>query len=167
MDWWIDCIHHPELQAITALSLNCTLYSSPLHTHLCPQSVTLSTSRFLVTDFNTRTITVSPKHTPDITALRCASLRSPTANWTELHSIIVMPQFLISIPLLPSSYPDRLASRNSTVSLPFLLNHLRVPSQETPSILLSVKVKVKVTLRLAIYRQSVRLDVKPLEILVI
>jgi hypothetical protein len=32
------CIHNSELQTITALPLICTLYSSPLHTHQCPQS---------------------------------------------------------------------------------------------------------------------------------
>jgi hypothetical protein len=75
-----------------------------------------------------------------------------------------MPQFLSSITLLPISYPGRLASRNSTDSLPFLLNHLQLPPQETLSIPpIKVKVKVKVTLRLAVYRQSVRLGVKPLE----
>jgi hypothetical protein len=46
-----------------------------------------------------------------------------------------MLQFLNSTPLLPSAYPGRLASGNSTDLLPFLLNHLRVPPQETPSIL--------------------------------
>jgi hypothetical protein len=46
-----------------------------------------------------------------------------------------MPQFLNSTPLLRSSHPGRLASRNSTDPLPFLLNHLRLPTQETPSVL--------------------------------
>jgi hypothetical protein len=39
-----------------------------------------------------------------------------------------MPQFNS---LLPGSYPSRLASRNSNDSLPFLLNYLSQPSQET------------------------------------
>jgi hypothetical protein len=65
-----------------------------------------------------------------------SSLHSQTFNSTELHSIILMPQFLNSTHLLPSSYPGRLASQNSTHSqLPSLLNHLRLLSQETSSIL--------------------------------
>jgi hypothetical protein len=63
-----------------------------------------------------------------------SSLHSQTSNSTELHSIILMPQFLTSAPLLPSSYPERLSSRNATNSLPFLLNRLRLPSRETLSI---------------------------------
>jgi hypothetical protein len=51
---------------------------------------------------------------------------------------------LNSIPLLPSSYPGRLASRNSTLHLTTLL----------------LLVKVKVTLRLLV-SQSVRLGVEP------
>jgi hypothetical protein len=47
--------------------------------------------------------------------------------------------------------------------LPFLLNHLRVPPPELEPIPDKVKVKVKVTLRRAVYRQSLRLGVKPLE----
>jgi hypothetical protein len=53
---------------------------------------------------------------------------------TEL-SIILIPQFLNSTPLLPSSYPGRLTSRNSTdTPLPSFLN-LPLLSQESPSIL--------------------------------
>jgi hypothetical protein len=40
-------------------------------------------------------------------------LHNQTFNSTELHSIILMPQFLNSIPLLPSSYPGRLPSSQS------------------------------------------------------
>jgi hypothetical protein len=48
------------------------------------------------------------------------SLHSQTFNSTELHPITLMPQFLSSTPLPPSSYPGRLESRNSTdsVSIP-------------------------------------------------
>jgi hypothetical protein len=45
-----------------------------------------------------------------------SSLHSQTFNSTELHSIILMPQFLNSISLLPSLYRGRHASRNSTDS---------------------------------------------------
>jgi hypothetical protein len=58
-----------------------------------------------------------------------SSLHSQTFDCTELHSAILMPQFLNSTPPL--------ASRNSTASLPFILNHFRLPSQKTPSIFLS------------------------------
>jgi hypothetical protein len=48
-----------------------------------------------------------------------------------------------------------------TISLPSLLSHLRLPSQETPSFL--TLVRVRLTLRLAPYRQSVHLGDKPLK----
>jgi hypothetical protein len=44
----------------------------------------------------------------------------------------------------------------------YLIHPLRLPSPETPSIL-TVKIKVKITLRLKVYSQSVRFGVKPLE----
>jgi hypothetical protein len=47
--------------------------------------------------------------------------------------------------------------------LPFLLDHLRLPSLELDPIPILVKVKAKVTLRQAVYRQLVRLGFKPLE----
>jgi hypothetical protein len=46
--------------------------------------------------------------------------------------------------------------------LPFLLSHHRLPSQE-PSSILFVIVRVRVTLRLVVYRQSVGLGAKPIE----
>jgi hypothetical protein len=74
-----------------------------------------------------------------------------------------MPQFLNSTPLFPSSHPGRLASRNSIDSqLPSLLTYLRLPPQETPSILFQPESEL-LTLRLAVYRQSARLGAKPLE----
>jgi hypothetical protein len=66
------------------------------------------TGRILVTDFNT--VCLRPCHLAYISLLN-------------------------SIHLLSSPYSGRLESRNST-SLPFLLNHLRLPSQETPSVLI-------------------------------
>jgi hypothetical protein len=48
--------------------------------------------------------------------------------------------------------------------LPSLLNHSTALSKDFPNYYSTkVKVKDKVTLRLAVYRQSVRLGVKPLE----
>jgi hypothetical protein len=76
--------------------------------------MTDSTSRLLAMDFNTGTITVLLNYTLQISRHYGARL---------------------SIPLLPNSYSGGLASRNSADSLPFLLNHLRLPSQETPSVL--------------------------------
>jgi hypothetical protein len=43
------------------------------------------------------------------------------------------------------------------------LLHTRLPSQEASSVLIQPSVKVRVTLRLAVYRQSVRLGDSPLE----
>jgi hypothetical protein len=67
-----DCIYwnltHTPL-GITSnrtLTLNSAVYSSLLQTHLCPLPVTLSASRFLVTDFNTGTVTFSLNHAPHI-----------------------------------------------------------------------------------------------------
>jgi hypothetical protein len=81
-------------------------------------------------DFNTGTMTLSQHYTLQIS--RYYSTRKVFSsqpdfqlNWTTLNNSDA------SIPLLPSSYRDRLASRNSTDSqLPFLLNHLRLPSKE-------------------------------------
>jgi hypothetical protein len=78
-----------ELQAITALSLNYTLYSSPLHTHYCSQSsLVVSWQRI----YNSLTVTA-------------AHIKS---SW---HSVIPF--------------------------VPFLLNHLRLPSPELGPVLLA------------------------------
>jgi hypothetical protein len=77
-------------------------------------------------DFNTGTITVSLNYTRKILryySTRKSSLHSQTFNNSDA-----------SIPLLPSSYSVRLASRNTTGFLPFLLNHLRLLSQKTLSV---------------------------------
>jgi hypothetical protein len=44
-----------------------------------------------------------------------------------------------------------------------LFSIIRLPSPETFSILILARVRVRVNLRLAVYRQSVHLDAKPLE----
>jgi hypothetical protein len=57
-------------------------------------------------------------------------LQSQAFNSTELHSIILMPQFLKSIPLLPNSCSGRLAFRILTDSLPSIFSHLRLLPKE-------------------------------------
>jgi hypothetical protein len=91
------------------------------HTQYRPQSLTLSTSHSLVTDFNTGRITISLwlQHT-----------------WSLLFTASFISCHLFSI--------------------------IRLPSPEILSILI-LAVKVKFTLRLAVYRQAVRLGVKPFE----
>jgi hypothetical protein len=122
----------------TALRLISALYSSLLQT-LVSSGYYISISQFLATDFNAGNITISLSYTLQISRTVAHTKSSPhsqTFSSTELHSIILMPQFLNSTSLLPSSYPDKLASGNSTDSqLPSLHNHLRLPSQEAPSIL--------------------------------
>jgi hypothetical protein len=68
-----------------------------------------------------RILTQKPQHSHWVThsyrgtiAHVKSSLYSQTFNSTEMHSIIPIPQFLSSTPLLPSSYPGKTASRNST-----------------------------------------------------
>jgi hypothetical protein len=95
----------------------------------------LSTSRFLVTDFNTGTIAGSLTHT-----LQVSLYYSTRRDFSSL------PDFQLHWPLSipPSSviYQLRNSQSNSllqlpTVSLPSPLNHLRLPTQETPLILSS------------------------------
>jgi hypothetical protein len=65
-----------------------TLYGSLTHTDYCPQSIIVSTSRFLATDFNTGTITVSLNYTPIRPSFTAALLQLTlyfTASRTELH----------------------------------------------------------------------------------
>jgi hypothetical protein len=87
VDLWATYTKHSELRVITALFLMYTLYSSPLHTHThyCPQSVTLSTSRFLVTDFNTGTITVSLNYTLQISWYHSTHKVSSSQPDFQLH----------------------------------------------------------------------------------
>jgi hypothetical protein len=130
---WLDLLtpytHHSELQAIRAQPLIFSLYNSLL------QSVIVSTIRFLAIDFNTGTITDSLSYTFQIsrycsTHKIFSSQPGSHLHWTSLNnSYAPVPQF-------STSTPGRLASRNSSDSLPFLLNHLRLLSQETPSILM-------------------------------
>jgi hypothetical protein len=82
------------------------------------------TSRILVTDFNTGTVTGSLNHTLQISlyysTYKVFSSQPDVQLPTELHSVILTPQFFKSVPLLPNSYPSGLASRNSTDSNDFL-----------------------------------------------
>jgi hypothetical protein len=107
--FWIAWLHlltpytqYWGLQAITALSLIYTLYSSPLHTTLGSQS-SLVVSRQRI--YNS------------LTATSNLTWRLLFTAYFLLAIILQLPipkTWLNSIPLLPSSYPGRLASRNST-----------------------------------------------------
>jgi hypothetical protein len=134
MDWmtgFIDTLHTPlGTTGNYSATANLRILQFTAANTSVLNLLTVSTIHFLATDFNTGTITVSLNYTLQISHVNC-SLHSRTLNSTELHSIILMPQFLTAAPLLPGSYYGRLVSRNSTNSLPFLLDHLRLPSQET------------------------------------
>jgi hypothetical protein len=52
LDWILKFIDLVNTQLLI------TLYRSLTHTDLCPESITVSPSRFLATDFNTGIITV-------------------------------------------------------------------------------------------------------------
>jgi hypothetical protein len=101
--------------------------------HKCPQSALVFTIRCQATDFKTGIITVSLSYTPKYRGTIAhvkSSLHSQTFNSTELHSIILMPQFLNSTPVIPASYPGSLACRNST-DLNGLLSHFSNSSART------------------------------------
>jgi hypothetical protein len=74
--WIGDSIYWP----LTHSRLVTAIYRSLTHTDLCPQSITVSTSRFLATDFNKGTITLSLQ----ISHIK-SSLHSPTFNWALLQ----------------------------------------------------------------------------------
>jgi hypothetical protein len=76
----------------------------------------------------------------DYTSLTVTAAHIKSFLHNQTFSITALSQFL-PIPLFPSPHPGRLPSRNST----------------------DLNVKVNVTLRLAVYRQLVRLGVKHLE----
>jgi hypothetical protein len=77
--------------------------------------------------------------------LPTANCQLPTANCQLRNSEF---NFLLQLP---------------AISLPRLLNHLRLPPPETQSVSQSVRVRVRVTLRLGVYCQSVRLGAEPHE----
>jgi hypothetical protein len=91
----------------TALPLIYTLSSSTLHIHLSSQSsLVVSWQRI----FNSLSVTTAYMKSSNH-ALRL--LHSQAFNSIEIHSVILMPQYLNSISPLPRSYPGRLTSRNS------------------------------------------------------
>lgn len=103
MDFLTPYTRHSELQAIAVLSLIYTHFIiKPLHTNYGSQSVTHSTSRFLVTHF--------------ITGTRTVSLNYGLQNHCIIAQINISVHSIISFLLL-------------------LLNHLLLPSQETPLVL--------------------------------
>jgi hypothetical protein len=67
--------------------LGSALYRSLTHTDLCPQSITYSSSRFLATDFNTETITVSLNYTLQISHIKFSFHSRTLAINSFLHSL--------------------------------------------------------------------------------
>jgi hypothetical protein len=60
----IGYIDHLQVVLLTTITLlRFPLFTVHCYTHLCPQSVTVPIVRFLATDFNTGTITVSLNYT--------------------------------------------------------------------------------------------------------
>jgi hypothetical protein len=78
--WTDDSIYRPLIQS----RLVSTLYRSLAHIDQCLQSITVSTSRFLATDFNTRIIIVSLNYTLQISHIKSSS-HSRTFNWAILQ----------------------------------------------------------------------------------
>jgi hypothetical protein len=108
LDDWICCTVY-STTCNTALSLIYPLYNSPLLTHLYSQSsLAVSWQRIY------KRLTITSNHTWSFPFLALI-LRLPIPK-TRLQSI----------PLLPSSYPGRLASRNSTLHFPTRLLFYRL-----------------------------------------
>jgi hypothetical protein len=68
-------------------ALRTTLYRSPTHMDYCPQSITVSTSRFLATDFNKGATTVSLNYTLQISHIKSSFHSSTLATNYFLHSL--------------------------------------------------------------------------------
>jgi hypothetical protein len=124
--------HNSELQVIRALSLNSTLYKSPQHQLSLLAIGCVLLSRSLATESNGGISSAS--------SAQVLLLQPPVQNSYSTHSIIASP--LLSLPC---------RAQISTAN-----------PQQTLSIVLSVKIKVEVTLRLTVCLQSVRLGAKPL-----
>jgi hypothetical protein len=131
-----------------------TLQFTVTHTHYCPQSATLSTSRFLVTDFNIVIITVS------LSLQHTWSLLFTARLPTELSRLLRYLPTANSETLNPILCCNCQLSRCHFFSIIFAELNSRLLTWNSGTWLI---LKVKVTLRLAVYRQSVRLDVRPLE----
>jgi hypothetical protein len=96
MNGFIDHLYTP---------LGTTLYISLTHTDWYPQSITVSITRFLVTDFNTGTKTSSLKYASKI--LRCYNTHKVFSS---------QPDFQLSTDLLTSQSSSTAASRDSLSS---------------------------------------------------
>jgi hypothetical protein len=77
LEWWLDL-----LTTYTLTTRDYTLQITD-NTDYFPQSITVSTSRFLATDFNTVTITVSLKYTLQISHIKS----SPHSLTLELGTL--------------------------------------------------------------------------------
>jgi hypothetical protein len=102
----IGFIDHLQVVQQTTITLSLFLhFTVHCYTHKCPQSISVYTIRFLATEFNSGTTAVSLNYALQIS--RCCST----------YKVL-------------SSQPDCQLN-----SFPSLLNHIRLLSQKTPSIL--------------------------------
>jgi hypothetical protein len=81
--WIGDSIYWPLVHSL----LVTTLYRSLTHRDYCPHSITVSSSPFLATDFNTGTVTLSLNYTLQMSHIK-SSLYSRTFNWEFLQLTI-------------------------------------------------------------------------------
>jgi hypothetical protein len=99
-----------ELQAITALSLFYTYYSSWLHKHCVSQSsLVVSRQRIYIQ------VSLSLQMTHEV------FFSQPNSFLAIILQLPIPKARFNSMPLLPSSYPGRLDSRNSTLQFMFWL----------------------------------------------
>jgi hypothetical protein len=149
MDWMLDLlntyIHHSELQVITVPLLISTIHRSPQHplSHFPASCV-----------FNSRSLTTA-SNSGDSSASRAhvVTVRRISRNWT-LVDCQVNSRAFSSQPSLQSSTQLNSLTHQPTTSLHFTSLHFTSLNwTELHSV--KVRVKVKVTLRLAVYRQSV------------
>jgi hypothetical protein len=142
MDLLTTCTHYSELQVITALSLISTLHRLQKHP-LSLLQLAVFTSCSLATASN------SGDSSDSRAQVLCHSRPCRTLVNCQLNYSAISSQ-----PPLQSS--TELPSLNWTLSLINQLLHFT-------SVTWTALIKVRVTLRLAVYRQSVRLGVRPLQ----
>jgi hypothetical protein len=146
MDLLTTYIHHSELQAITAPFLISAFHKSPQQPLILFPACCVN-SRSLTTASNSGDYSASRAHV--------ITVRRISRNWTLVNCQLNYRAISFQPPL--QSLTNWVSEwRPFRVSL--LVFSLQVDIQLTTEL---VKVKVKVTLQLAVYRQSIRPGVKP------